>query len=137
MKKISKILALVLVMALLSCCMLMAGCGAKKEGVYKFYSMSYEDEGMSVEIKVGEQYMGMLTLSEDFMVITLNADGTASVAATAMGESGSGIGTWTDDDKESITITIDGEAKVCFCDGKTLIIEDETIGEKITFKKSK
>ena len=135
MKKFSKVLALVLVTALLSCCLLFTGCSAKKAGVYKFESMQMEKDGVQVEIKVGEKFMGALTLTEDFMVITLNEDGTISIKASGMGDDLQ-TGTWTDDDKESITFTIDGDAEVCFCDGETLVLEEDELG-KVTFKKSK
>ncbi len=137
MKKFSKVLALVLVTALLSCCLLFTGCGAKKAGVYKFESMMMDQGGMQIEINVGEKFMGAITLTEDFMVITLNEDGTVSIKVSdIMGDADMQTGTWTDDDKESITITIDGDAKVCFCDGETLVLEEEEMG-KVTFKKSK
>ena len=61
------------------------GCGGKVEGTYKFKSLSYEQGGVSINVQVGEEFMGYITLTEDFMVVTLNEDGTASIAMNAGG----------------------------------------------------
>ena len=61
----------------------LASCGEKENsgevnyaGTYKFESMVVTSEGATVTLKVGETYMGMISLSADFMVVELKADGT-------------------------------------------------------------
>ena len=76
--------------------------------------------------------MGMMTLSEDFMQLTLNKDGTATLI-TSMDEPEVETGTWKKIDSKTVEITFDGEAQTCSCDGKKLTIEAD--GAKVVLKK--
>ena len=88
--------------------------------------MSYKQSGVEINIEVGEEFMGMMTLSEDFMVITLNEDGTAIMTSAAMEVRESEKGTWrTTDEDNKIEITFEGDPQICECDGKTLTIESD------------
>ena len=107
---------------ILCICFAFGGC-AKAEGVYKFSKMSYSEGGVQVELEVGEKYMGMITLSEDFMTITLNDDGTATMSNNFGEESETVNGTWKKLDNKTIEINFGGEAVECACDGKTLTID--------------
>ena len=109
------------------------GCGGKVEGTYKFKSLSYEQGGVSINVQVGEEFMGYITLTEDFMVVTLNEDGTASIAMNAGGDAESATGTWTDKGNDEIELTFEGDAQVCACDGDTLVFEMD--GVKLTLEK--
>ena len=72
-------------------------------------------------------------LSEDFMKLTLNKDGTVTMT-TAMGEDSEiETGTWIKIDNKTVEITFDGEAQTCSCDGKKLTIEAD--GAKVVLKK--
>ena len=134
MKRTKSFLLTVLMGVFLCLCFAFTGCSGKMEGTYKFKSMSYNQGGVSVELKVGEKFMGAITLSEDFMTVTLNEDGTVSMAINT-GETGSETttGTWTKKDDGKIEITVDGEAQSCTCDGKTLVIEVD--GSSVTLAK--
>ena len=102
-------------------CLLFSAC-AKTEGTYKFKSMSYQESGVTVELVAGEKFMNSITLTEDFMVITLEESGIATmVSATAPGEGGTG--TWLAKEDKKVEITFNGETMVCDCDGKTLSID--------------
>ena len=102
-------------------CLLFSAC-AKTEGTYKFKSMSYQESGVTVELVAGEKFMNSITLTEDFMVITLEESGIATVvSATASGEVRTG--TWLAKEDKKVEITFDGETMVCDCDGKTLSID--------------
>ena len=52
--------------------------------------MTMTQNGMEVTLQAGEQFMGMITLNEDFVTLTLNGDG--SMSMTLAGETMSG--TW-------------------------------------------
>ena len=117
---------------LLCICFLFGGC-AKVEGVYKFYKLSYTESGVLVEIEAGEEFMGMMTLSEDFMVLTINEDGTASLTSSAEGAAETTVGSWTKIDDKTIELTFNGEAQTCTFDGKTITIEAD--GTTIILKK--
>ena len=122
-----------ILMGLLLCFSLVfAGCQAKIEGTYKFSSMSYSEGGVQIEINAGEQFMGMMTLSEDFMTLTLNADGTATMIMKADGEE-TATGTWKKVDNSNITLTFDSEPQTCAFDGKTITISMD--GTTIVLKK--
>ena len=106
-------------------------CATKVEGTYKFSKMSYVQSGVSVEIKAGEQFMGFMTLNEDFMQMTLNEDGTIVIVAA---EEEAETGTWV---KEGNTLKITdklGEVTEATCDGKTITFTemDEDLGAEVT-----
>ena len=127
-----RFLSVVFVSVFMCLCLLFTGC-AKVEGTYKFKSLSYTESGMTVELEAGEKFMGALTLSEDFMKITLEDSGVATmVSTTAEGEVMTG--TWIKgEEKDTVVITFDGEPQTCVCDGKTLTIEVD--GVKVVLEK--
>ena len=113
--------------------LLLSGCGNKIEGTYKFKYMSYTENGMSIELEVGEKFMGMLTLNEDFAVLTLNADGTAVMTINSGSENESSMGTWAKAESKTIALKFDDETTTCSCDGKK--IEFEMDGIKLILEK--
>jgi len=124
----------ILTSLLLGVCILFSGClQATIEGTYKFNKMTYMEGGVQIELKAGEEFMGMMTLSEDFMTLTLNEDGTASMKASDGEGEETSFGSWKKIDDETIEITFDDEPQTCKCDGTTITIEDE--GAKIVLKK--
>ncbi len=129
MKLCRKILSVFLVCVFAMTSFTLTGCKTELEGTYKFNKMEYVESGMSVAIKVGEKFMGMVTITEDYCKITLNADGTA----TAVMAEDVSDGTWEKASDEKIKITFDGETQMATCDGKTLVIEID--GSTLTLKK--
>ena len=99
-------------------------------GEYKFYSMSYEEDGMMVELKAGEKFMGSIVLTEDFMSITLYQDGSAKMVSA--GETMNG-GSWKKVDDSHVEITFEGSSETFVCDGKTMTIDQD--GVKVVLKK--
>ena len=132
MSKAKKIFSSILMSLFLCVCFLFGGCGKEMEGTYKFSKMTYTEGGMQIELEAGEEFMGMMTLSEDFMQLTLNKDGTATLI-TSMDEPEVETGTWKKIDSKTVEITFDGEAQTCSCDGKKLTIEAD--GAKVVLKK--
>lgn len=128
--KVMKKLSLLLVICLAFSIML-TGCSSPA-GTYKFQSLTTGTEGIQMELTVGEKYLGYLTLTEDFVVITLEKDGTA-IMKVSLGDDQTG--TWEKTGKNEITLTIDGESDIMILDGDLLILQDD-IG-KLTLKKSK
>ncbi len=112
--------------------LLLTACGGNVEGTYKFKKLSYQESGMTIELEAGEKFMGMITLSEDFAVLTLNADGSAVMTMKANGEETS-TGTWTKAEDGKIVLDFTGEAQTVSCDGKK--IEIETEGVKLVLEK--
>ena len=127
-----RFLSAVFVSVFMCLCLLFTGC-AKLEGTYKFKSLTYTENGMTVELVAGEKFMGALTLSEDFMKITLEDSGVATmVSTTSAGEVATG--TWIKgEEKDTVVITFDGEPQTCVCDGKTLTIDVQ--GVKVVLEK--
>lgn len=130
MKKAGLWLATLLAFVLGVCCLVACGDSAK-EGTYKFRSMSMTTEGVSVDIKAGESYMGV-TISEDYMTLELKADGTA--VFKGMGETTNGTWKVNDSDKDKIDLTMEeGETQTVSCKDGTITMEQE--GAKIVLKK--
>lgn len=108
-------------------------------GTYKFESMTMPDptsseEGATITITVGQEYMGM-SLSANFMVIELKDGGIAVVSSEMMGASQTMNGTWTKAETEGqIVITVEDDPQTFTCDGTTMTADEE--GMKITLKKS-
>ena len=93
-----KFLSVLFISVFMCICFLFTGC-AKVEGTYKFKSMTYTENGMTVELVAGEKFMGAVTLSEDFMKITLEESGAATmVSSTNSGEVVTG--TWEKTDEK-------------------------------------
>ena len=133
MKRTKKFLGAFLMAICLCFCFIFAACGSKMEGTYKFKSMTYTEGGVSVEINAGEKLMGMVTLSEDFIKITLE-EGGAVTACYSMEEEEVATGTWEKVEDGKIKITFDEEPQICECDGKTLTIEMD--GSKVILQKA-
>ena len=129
MKRMKKFMSVLLVGLFAIMCFALTGCGKDLEGTYKFSKLEYEEGGMNVTVKAGEQFMGMMTLSEDYVKITLNEDGT--VVMVMQGEIIEG--TWEKGDDGEVELTIDGDTQTCKCDGDKLVMEED--GAKITLKK--
>ena len=133
MKKLKTLLCIIL-MGILTCCLfLLCSCGATIAGTYKFDSLSYTEGGISMELKAGEQYMGMITLSEDIMTITLNEDGTLVITESMESVGETLTGTWTRVDEHTLELTIDGETQSVAWNNDTLTINEE--GVKVYLKK--
>lgn len=131
MKKLVATISAVITTALM--CVLISACStASFTGTWKFYSTSMSGSGMSIELKVGEEYMGV-TLSEDYMVMEVRDDNTLTM--TGAGETFEG--TWKEEDGKYI-ITIDGEAQTATINGNELTIEvtEEGMTSKTVLKKA-
>lgn len=124
MKKIKSAFLSVLVLLVGLFCF--AACGkADVAGTYRFSSMTMTQNGMEITLQAGEQFMGMITLNEDFVTLTLNEDG--SMSMTLAGETMSG--TWAQGEgKNQITMTMEGESDTASCDGETLVFSETIDG---------
>lgn len=124
MKKIKTLLLTSLTAVLLCFCFLFAGCG-KVAGTYKFESMTFAGQ----TVKVGDEVAGLGEMTEDYFVVELKEDGTATVnemGADAM------EGTWKEDG-DNVIITMRGVDQTFKKDGKKLVV---TIGAtEIVLKK--
>ncbi len=112
----------------------LTACGGNVEGTYKFKKLSYQEGGMAIEMEAGEKYMGMITLSEDFVVLTLNADGSAIMTMNTNGEE-TFTGTWTKAEEGKIVLTFYDQPKTVVCDGKRIEIEFDADGAKLVLEK--
>ncbi len=117
---------------LLSGCVIKLGGTTKIEGTYKFKKLSYQQGGMTVELEAGEEFMGMMTLSEDYAVLTLNEDGSAEMTINA-NITQTLTGTWEKVESGEIALTFEGETEMATCDGKK--IEMESDGMLLVLKK--
>lgn len=131
MKKVKVWLAALVALVVGVCCL--AACGSGVEGTYKFYSMTVEGQ----TLHAGESYMGVIQLSEDFVVLELKKDGTCTMK-TAMAPQEAGSATWKVDenDKNKIIVTAedeDGESVTFTKNGNELSFEME--GSKVVLKK--
>ena len=144
MKKLKTLLCVLLTLLSTCCLFLFSGCNVplnelpinlsgcnaipnlipekKIAGVYKFYSYTETADGMSVELKVGEKFMGVLTLTEDFITVTLNEDGTASMRTTEEGQQIVETGTWKESASDTVILHFYGEDESVFCDGNKMIL---------------
>lgn len=137
-----KLLNRLLVWMLVCCAALLVGCSKDWTGTYKFKSIRYEDSGMTVEVEAGEELMGMITLTEDFVVLTLNDDGTAIMTTKlweetkqegtwkkdencrlALTEETRQEGTWKKDENGKLALTFEDSTETVECDGKTILFE--------------
>lgn len=73
-----KVLSSVAMCLLIVSCLCMVACSPA--GTYKFYRLNYEENGMVVDVKAGESFMGV-TITENFMTLQLNKDGTGIISA--------------------------------------------------------
>ena len=130
-----KLLGVILAIVMLTSCMFTLGCSKEIEGTYKFDYMTMYSDGVEIELEAGEKYMGMYTLSENFVTLVLKEDGSC-IFSMSMGDEGLMSGTWRQEDDELI-ITIDGEEDVMEIDGDKLIMEDYVDGQKLKIVLSK
>ena len=117
---------------LLSGCVLRVGGTTKIEGTYKFQKLSYQQGGMTIELEAGEEFMGMMTLSEDYVVLALNEDGSAVMVINA-DTTQTFTGTWEKVESGEIALTFEGDTETATCNGKK--IEFEMDGMKLVLKK--
>ena len=137
MKKIKKLL-LTVVMAVIACCgfLFASGCAlfdTSVEGTYYFNKLSYTEAGMTMEIKKGEKFMGMMVLEKEFVTLTLNENGTGTF--TAYGET-ENI-TWVKEGEFISMTDSEGEVEVATWSARTIVMEQEEDGimMKIVLKK--
>lgn len=130
MKKLATMISAIISTVLL--CVLISACSnASFVGTWKFSSMSMSGSGMSIEMKVGEDYMGV-TITEDYVVLEVNEDNTFTM--TTAGEEVSG--TWKEEGGKYV-LTIDGEDQTATISGNELTLEnrEEGMSAKIVLKK--
>ena len=108
-----------------------AACGSSKEGVYKFYSLTQEENGLKTEYHVGDEIEANTKLTEDFAKIELTEDGTCVV--TLYGKTNTGTWVLNQEDSDKIDITVNGITASVICDGKTIEITNE--GATLILKK--
>ena len=119
-----KLLLCVLSCILVACCSLMVACSSA--GTYKFDSLTYSEGGVTAEVKAGEEFFGE-TLSADYMVLTLNSDGTGTTSSDGYEQDI----TWTEEDNvikvvsqgQTINFTKDGNKLSFTMSGMTLILK--------------
>ena len=129
MKKAAIIVVAVLAIVLSVVCL--TGCVGEVEGTYKFYSMTTD----GVTLKVGQTYMGLIQLSEDFMTVELKKDGSCTFTVAILDETAKA--TW-DKDGDKISITSNDTLETM----EFTINGDELVGKidadtKVVLKKSK
>lgn len=129
-KKIA--ISLVSLMAILVLAFSMSACATNFVGTYKIDSMVVKSDGEQITIKVGEEIMNGITLTEDYMVIEVKDDNTFTI--TVAGQTMDG--TWTSEGR-TLKLDIDGEVQEATLKGKTLTISGDMYGSDstITFKK--
>lgn len=131
MKKLAATISSVIVTALL--CVLISACSnASFVGTWKFSSMNMSGNGVSIEMKAGEDYMGV-TITEDYVILTVNEDNTFTM--TTAGEEVSG--TWKEEGGKYV-LTIDGEEdQTATVSGNELTMEstEEGMSVKMVLKK--
>lgn len=127
MKKVKGFLAAVVFAVLLVC---MAACSTGITGTYKFSSMSMNQGGLSVEVKAGEEFMGV-TITEEAYSLTVNEDNTWTMKVN-VGEEFTQSGTWEEKDGKYV-FSAEGESMEVTLSGNTLTFEQD--GAKIVLKK--
>lgn len=127
MKKVKGFLAAVVFAVLLVC---MAACSTGITGTYKFSSMSMNQGGLSVEVKAGEEFMGV-TITEEAYSLTVNEDNTWTMKVN-VGEEFTQSGTWEEKDGKYL-FSAEGKNMEVTLSGNTLTFEQD--GAKIVLKK--
>ena len=135
-----RIISMTLVILLVAS--LFVGCAgsATVDGTYKIKSIndkSVKDYFSTLAETLGMDLDGILELFgtsadalEDMMTITLNKDGTCTVASK-MADEESGTGTWTQDG-DKVTITVDDQPSEFTFKNGTLTMTMEEDGQKMT-----
>lgn len=111
-------------------CVIMTACSTGIVGEWKFESMHMSEGGVSVDIKAGEQFMGV-TINEDAFILTIKEDNTLEFKVN-MGEEATVTGTWEEKDGKYY-LTIEGETQEATINGGKLTFENE--GATLTLKK--
>lgn len=122
MKKITKVLALTLVVVM---ALAIIACGGKSSDLSGKWTLSKLEVG-------GEDYMSMLSLfgmEADSMYLELNSDGTCTFAALEQ----TAEGTW-EETSGGVKITVDGDDQEFKLSGGELSIEED--GTVMAFKKN-
>ena len=130
------IAAVVSALAALALCICLAACADTGiEGTYKFSSMKVAQGSTTIEISVGEKYMGMIQLDEDSFVLTMNGDNTFEMKTT-VGMNTTQKGTWEEKDGKYYLSAEDEPDKLeAVLEGKTITLSME--GTTVILKKSK
>ncbi|MDE6504475.1 MAG: hypothetical protein K2L42_01235 [Clostridia bacterium] len=128
MKKV--IAGIVSAIAVVALCLCLTACSTGIVGTYKFSKMSMTQGGLSVEIKAGQEYMGV-KVSEDAYVLEVKDDNTF-VLKVNMGDEMTQTGTWEEKEGKYI-FTADGESMEVTLDGNVLSFAME--GIKLELKK--
>lgn len=124
-----KILTVIMGLILSVCCFTLTACSTNVCGTYKFKSMSGDMNGMKIDVSVGEKLMGMITLTEDYMMLDVKEDGTCVL--TLAGENNPGK--W-EKDGDKLKVSVDGgEERSFIIEGKSIYIEND--GVKIVLSK--
>ena len=121
-------------------CLLFSSCSVitvkEQEGFYKCYSLTYTRYDTEFEVKVGESFLNIFTVTEDYITISLNSDGTMTYNRELLeyGSSQSSTGTWEKINALTVRLFFQNlSPMICTCDGKTLTFIDE--GITVTLKK--
>ncbi len=109
-------------------CVCLTACSTNIVGTYKFYSMKGDDGGVKIDLKVGDSYMGMFELTEDFMVLTVNEDNTLTLSTMGTTVKGS----WTEESGKYY-FTIEGEKQEIKVSGSKLTMKED--GSELVLKK--
>lgn len=109
-------------------CVCLTACSTNIVGTYKFYSMKGEDGGVKIDLKVGDSYMGMFELTEDFMVLTVNEDNTLTLSTMGTTVKGN----WTEESGKYY-FTIEGEKQEIKVSGSKLTMKED--GSELVLKK--
>ena len=129
MKKL--LAALVSSLAVVALCVTLAACSTTITGTWKFSKATGNVGGLEVNYEVGKEIAGGVTITEDFVVLTINEDNTFEMKMAMMGEE-SVKGEWKEEDGKYY-LTVDGESIEMTLNGKTLTFENE--GMKMELKK--
>lgn len=135
MKKFTAIAAIVLIVVAMTCCF--AACNDSIEGTYYFEQMTYSAAGVTVDIKAGEKFMGVMVLEKETFVLTLEKDGTAKMSSALMGVGTEQKGTWESKGGKYVC-TMDGEEQEFTVKDGKLTIEAKMEGlenAKLVMKK--
>lgn len=110
-------------------CVCLAACSTNIEGTYKFYSIKVKENGIEMDLKVGDKLMGMITLTEDYMTLTLDENNKATMKTAGVTAA---TGTW-EKDGGKYYLTFAGEKQQIKVNGNKLTIKED--GNEIVFKK--
>lgn len=119
MKKV--VVAVTALMAVIVMSVVMAACTSTSfEGTYKFYSMTMKAGGATISYEVGQVPEGAeAALTEDYCVLTANADGTFSLIT----EGDTITGTWTVDGN-NLSLTAEGTTIQGTLNGNSVTISE-------------